>query len=76
MGAADPGSGAIQEAIAHQRSGRLAEAEAACRRVLQGQPEHAEAAHLLGLILCQAGRVGEGTQWLGQAAAHDPNQPI
>ena len=76
MGAADAGSGAFEEALAHQRSGRLAEAESACRRALQAQPEDAQAAHLLGLILCQAGDVAEGTQWLRKATARDPDNPV
>jgi predicted O-linked N-acetylglucosamine transferase (SPINDLY family) len=73
---ADAGSQAFEDALAHQRAGRLSEAETACRHALERRPEHADAANLLGLLLCQSGRLAEGTQWLRRAAALDPNHPI
>jgi len=43
-------------AVAHHQAGRLAEAEACCRRVLVAEPSHADAMHLLGVIALQVGR--------------------
>ena len=40
----------------HHQAGRLAKAEACYRRVLEDQPDHADALHLLGIIAHQAGR--------------------
>ncbi|MDX1485487.1 MAG: tetratricopeptide repeat protein, partial [Alphaproteobacteria bacterium] len=37
------------------REGRLTEAEALCRKALEGSPEQAETLHLMGVISCQAG---------------------
>ena len=39
---------AVQDAIVHHQAGRLAEAEAIYRRVLEVEPRHADARHFLG----------------------------
>lgn len=46
----------MQHALDHHRAGRLAEAEALYRQVLQQQPDHADALHNLGLLAHQVGR--------------------
>jgi len=47
--------GLIEQALEHHRRGRLAEAEACYRRVLQGQPQNIDALHFLGVIAYQRG---------------------
>ncbi len=64
---------ALQEAAEHHRAGRLDRAEAGCRRVLDSQPDHAEAHHLLGLILAQARRGGEALTQFERAVALKPD---
>jgi tetratricopeptide (TPR) repeat protein len=45
----------LQQALALHRAGRLAEADAIYRRILEGQPQHPDALHLSGLIAHQSG---------------------
>lgn len=47
----------LQFAVAHQRDGRLKEAEAIYRNVLSRQPENAQALNLLGTVALQTGRL-------------------
>ena len=46
----------IQTAMKHLQSGRLPQAEACCRQVLQIAPNEPDALHLLGLIAHQVGK--------------------
>jgi len=52
--------------------GRLMEAEAVCRQVLTAQPNLPEAAHLLGVIAHQNGRLGEAIEHVQRAAKLAP----
>ncbi|REK05447.1 MAG: tetratricopeptide repeat protein [Planctomycetota bacterium] len=47
---------AFQAAFAHHQAGRLREAETLYRQVLQGQPGHVDALHLLGVLAHQCGQ--------------------
>lgn len=47
---------ALQAAVDHHQAGRLAEAEALYRQVLQAAPDHAQALHNLGALANQSGR--------------------
>jgi Flp pilus assembly protein TadD len=57
----------LNEGVAHHRAGRLAEAEAAYRRVLAAQPDNPDALHLLGVIATQVGRAEAGLPLLRRA---------
>lgn len=46
----------LEQAIYAHRAGRLAEAEATYDRLLENDPNHADASHLLGLVYHQQGR--------------------
>jgi tetratricopeptide (TPR) repeat protein len=58
-------------ALAHQRAGRLAEAERACRQILVIDPDHAQTLHLLGLIEYQRGRSDAGIERIRKAIMRD-----
>jgi tetratricopeptide (TPR) repeat protein len=66
----------LAEALAlaerHRAQGRLTEAEALCRQVLQADPNVAEAEHLLGVIAHQNGRLSEGIAHLERATELAP----
>ena len=56
MNSPAPLNPAIETARAHQRAGRLREAEAAYRQVLARDPDHVDALQGLGTLAMQAGR--------------------
>lgn len=62
----------MQFAVGCHQAGRLDEAERIYRQVLQAQPEHAEALHLLGLIACQTGHDEAGAALIGRAILQQP----
>ena len=66
---------AIQEAAAHYREGRLAEAERLCSRVLKAHPGHFDALHLSGLIKLQAGKPGAALALIEAALTLNPAVP-
>jgi protein O-GlcNAc transferase len=57
----------LDEAIAHHRAGRLAEAESACRQVLGTDPQQFDALRLLGLLAHQRGADEEAARLLERA---------
>jgi len=65
---------AWQRALAHYRAGRLEEAERACRRLLEAQPAHADALHLLGAIAHARGAAAEAVELLEEAARLAPDR--
>jgi tetratricopeptide (TPR) repeat protein len=66
----------LQTAIRDQQAGRLSQAEAVYRSILQEQPHHPDVLHLLGLTMHQAGRNAEAIDLLSQALAIHPNYPV
>src|SRR2546423_12585809 len=67
-GTAMPGD-PVTDAIAFFREGEFAKAEASCAIILQRNPGHAEANHLLGALRFQQGRTAEAIDFLKRAAA-------
>ncbi len=63
---------ALRRALAHHRSGRLAEARALYLRVLQRQPDNLEALYHLGLLLQQAGQPGQAAECYRRVLAIRP----
>jgi protein O-GlcNAc transferase len=59
----------------HQQAGRLVEAEQACREILALHRGHPDVAHLLAMILFQAGRTSESLDLLAQATRARPLEP-
>ena len=54
-------------AVMHHQAGELAKAEACYRQVLKAKPNHADAAHLLGVIASQVGRYDVAVNLIRQA---------
>ena len=66
----------LQQALAYHRAGRLPEAEALYRAILQAQPTHAAANHHLGLLLSEVGQVIVALPYLKAALDADPAQEL
>jgi len=64
---------ALDIALEHHRSGRIAEAEAICRQLLGIYPQNAGLWNFLGVLAHQTGRSEEGCRLLRQAIATNPN---
>lgn len=67
---------AIKIAIEHHQSGRLPEAEDIYRQILQVEPNHADALHLLGMIAHEAGKTELAVGLINKAIAANPSIPI
>src|SRR5579883_1120154 len=67
---------AYDAAVAHQRGGRLAEAEELYRAILAAAPNHAESLHMLGGLALQAGHVAAATGLIQRAVAADPRRAL
>ena len=63
----------IQNGLAHHQAGRLQEAEAIYQSILQAQPQHPDALHLLGLVAHQAGKFDIAIARYEQALAISPD---
>ncbi len=62
----------LSDAVRRHRSGQLDEAAAAYARILEAQPLHPDALHLLGVVRAQTGRPGEAVALIARAAALNP----
>jgi len=65
----------LELGLAHQRAGRLADAEALYRQVLREQPDNADALHFLGVVFAQRGDPAAAVDTLRQAVALRPDAP-
>ncbi|MES2354466.1 MAG: tetratricopeptide repeat protein [Pseudomonadota bacterium] len=65
----------LQDALAHHQAGRLPEAEAIYRQILQMQPNDADAHHLLGVIAIQVGKSEVAIELIGKALKLRPDFP-
>ena len=65
-------AGALKQAMADQRAGRIEQAEAGYRRVLGAEPGNANANHLLGIILTQSKRAKQAVPLLRRAVQAAP----
>lgn len=59
----------FQSAVEQHRRGDLAGAENTCRKLLHSQPRHADALHLLAILLAQTSRLEEAVEFFRQALA-------
>ncbi len=63
---------ALQIAVAHHQRGQLHEAGTIYRQILEANPAHADALHLLGLVAHQFGQPARAVELIGQAIAIRP----
>ena len=61
------------DAVAFHEAGRMAEAEALYRVILNAEPHNADALHLLGLVHFQTGRAEQAIRFIHDAIAQDTN---
>lgn len=65
----------LEEAARLHGQGALGEAASRYRRVLECEPEHAQALYHLAVIGCQQGRLEEGVALVGRSLAREARQP-
>ncbi len=66
----------MERAILHHRSGRHADAQRAYQRVLEQEPENADAHHLLGQLLVNENRATEAVHHLEKAVELAPEEAL
>jgi protein O-GlcNAc transferase len=64
---------ALAVALEHHQAGRLSDAEAIYRQIVEAEPNHADAWHLLGVIAHQAGQFETAIEYIGRAIALNGN---
>lgn len=65
----------LESAIAQHKAGRLADAEAAYRRLLESRPDSPDALNFLGMLRCQAGDPVEAQGLLRRSTEAEPSNP-
>jgi tetratricopeptide (TPR) repeat protein len=73
--AAEPDVATFNQALAHQRAGRLDEAERVCRQLLAVDPASSDANHLMGVVAYQLGRHDSALEHLHRALVQRPDIP-
>src|ERR1700722_18118262 len=67
---------ALQQALAHQRAGRLSEAERLYRGILQSRPDHPGISNNLGLALKDQGKLEEAAATFQRVLAVKPDDAM
>src|SRR5450759_1919559 len=67
---------AIQAALEHHQAGRLPQAEALYRQVLQVAPNHPDALHMLGVIARQNGKYETAVELISKAIRLNPSSSM
>jgi predicted TPR repeat methyltransferase len=65
----------LQDAIAAHKGGRLDEAAAGYRRILESEPRNPDALNFFGMLCCQGGDPTAGEELLRRAVEADPSNP-
>jgi tetratricopeptide (TPR) repeat protein len=63
-------------AVQHHQAGNLHQAEQLYRQILQADPDHADAHHLLGVLACQVGRHDQAVASIRQALTLAPQTGV
>ena len=64
---------ALQTAVEYSRSGNFHQAEQVCNKILETQPDNADALHFLGIIQYQRGNYDSAIEYMEKALHLDPN---
>ena len=64
----------LATALGHFQAGRLQEAEAACRQVLEQEPQQADALHLLGVLAQDEGDLDRAARLATENPYYNPRQ--
>jgi tetratricopeptide (TPR) repeat protein len=64
------------EAVARHQAGAWPEAERLYRQVLEADPAHANACHMLGVLATQTGNHAQAVHYIEQALRQHPQSPI
>lgn len=64
----------LDEAVFHHRAGHFAQAEPLYRRILEIDPDNAEALHLLGLMAYQIGKLDQAVDLISRAIRNNSNK--
>ncbi len=67
---------ALEHGLSLHQAGRLVEAETVYRKILQSQPAHADALHLLGMLASQTGRTEEAIGLIERAITASAGQAV
>ena len=67
---------ALNQAVRHHQAGKFAEAEKIYWQILQMQPNHPDALHLLGMIAFQSGQSQRAAELIRRAIAMNPSIAI
>lgn len=66
----------LEEAVTHHRGGRFQQAEQLYRKILETQPTHADALHLLGLLDYQRSEYDRALDLIAQAIRQNKKNPL
>ena len=66
----------VQKAVRLHQAGQVQEAETIYRQVLDINPDHADANHLLGVLLLQVGNRAQAVELISRAIAMTPDEPM
>src|SRR5262249_5597127 len=66
----------FQDAVQLHRNGKIDQAELAYRNILDDEPDHAEALHLLGVLLHQRGQSQKAIRFIRRAVTLMPGVPL
>ncbi len=69
-------SSTLDRALRHHRVGEWAQAESLYRAILHDNPKHADALHLLGMVVLQTGSSLEAERLINLAIQIQPNQAV
>src|SRR5262245_47734565 len=64
---------ALDQSMRHHQPGDLPQADHVYRQILQADPQHVDALHLLGVVAYQVGRSDLAAQYLGEALRLKPD---